>query len=322
MAKMKRNWCLLAAGLLAVATPFVAWGQAGKSNGRKLAPPPKWDSRLLKLFFADATKHVGPGQPGSARPATGTVAGGASTPGGTAAAPAGGDGFAWSKLIDAETLEGEIKTNINALATTVDNPGKFKTQNFRKARASYSSLAMLFGVVANYDGDVKWKDKAPGLREAVAKAGFNCKVGSEQSFGEAKSRYEDLRSLLEGGSPKLPEAEPAAEWPKVADRSELMKRMEEAGQAHLTPWTASEGEFKANQEEVLREAQLLAVMAHVIQQPGFDYADDENYQKYAGDLEQASVEMADAAKQSNFEKARAAAGNMAKACANCHTDFR
>lgn len=319
-----RKSTIAAAGLLALAAiglPLCVWAQSGKQQGNKTAPPPKWTQSTLRLFFADATQEVGPGQPGGARPGSNGLAGGDGT------MPAGGgagasDGQSWSKLVDAETLESEIKININSLATAVENPNKFKAQHFRRARNNFTQLAMLFGVIAGYDGDVKWKDKAAGMRDAVAKAGFNCKVGTDASYTEAKARFEDLRQLLQGSSPQVPDAEASADWVKVADRGELMKRMEEAGQKRITPWTGSEGEFKANQADLLHEAQLLAVMARVISHSSYDYADDDNYLKYAKALEQASTELIDGAKQANFEKARAATGNMAKACANCHTDFR
>jgi hypothetical protein len=156
----------------------------------------------------------------------------------------------------------------------------------------------------------------------LAKAGFNCKVGTDSSFKEAKARHEDLRQLLSGGSVTLPEAEPSAEWANVADLTELMKRMEEGGQNRITPWTSAEGDFKANQEKVLHEAQLLAVMAQVIKHPSYDYGADEAYVNHASALQQACLEVIDGARQANFDKARTGAGNMTKACANCHSDFR
>jgi hypothetical protein len=311
---------LAMAATLAGVIVSAAWAQGNKQPASKRpAPPPKWTESTLRWFFADATKEVGPGQPGGVRQADSSVAGApAVTP-----APAGAaSSESWAALIDAETLETEIKTNINSLTAAVENSNKFKSQHFRKARSSYSELALLFGVIAEYNGDVKWKEPAAGLRDALAKAGFNCKVGTDASFTEAKARYEDLRTLLEGSSPKVPEPAPESEWAKVADLTELMKRMEEAGQNRITPWTASEGEFKANQDKVLYEGQLLSVMARVIAHPSYEYAGDEAYVKHAQALEEACREIVAGAKQSNFEKTRTAAGNMAKACANCHSDFR
>jgi hypothetical protein len=298
------------------------WGQAARPAKKNTVPPPKWDEeQVKKVFFKDVASQVGKGVPGPARP-TGSVAGSiqSGSTGETAAAAAGA--FAWSKLADAETLETEIKKSINEVGKAVDNPGQFKSQHFRQARRSYSSLAVWFGVLAGYDGSVKWKDKAASLRDAVAKAGFNCKVGTDQSFQEAKARYEDLRTLLDGGNPKLPAAEPAADWKSVADLPELMKRIgSESEQSPLTPWTASANDFKANKDKIVHEAQLVAILSQVIKHPSYEY-DDANFIKYADDLQAACLGIIEGAKSNNYDKVRASAGDMTKACSKCHAEFR
>jgi hypothetical protein len=304
----------------------LVWAQAARTAKKNTVPPPKWDPQQVdKVFFKDVASRVGPGQPGGARPAASSVAtpsqGTTST--GGASVPAAAGGFAWSKLADAETLETEIKKSINALGPAIDNRGQFKGQHFRQARRHYSSLAVWFGVVATYDGSVKWKDKAAGLRDAIAKAGFNCKVGTDQSYQEAKGRYDDLRTLLDGGNPKLPDAELAADWKNVADLPELMKRIgSESEQSPLTAWTASANDFKANKDKILHEAQLLAILAEVIKHPSYEYGEDANFVKYADDLQNACLGITEGVKTDNYDKVRASAGAMSKACSSCHGDFR
>ncbi len=192
---MKQNYRSSLVLFLAIACSAVVFAQAARTGKKNTVPPPKWDPQQVeKVFFKDVASRVGPGQPGGGRQAAGaanTPAQGTTSTGPTATPSAAG-GFAWSKLADAETLETEIKKSINALGPAVSNPGQFKSQHFRQARRHYSSMAIWFGVIAGYDGSIKWKDKAAGLRDSTAKAGFNCKVGSDQSFQEAKGRYEDL----------------------------------------------------------------------------------------------------------------------------------
>jgi hypothetical protein len=280
---------------------------------------------VLSAFFEDARQKVGPGKPGGmiAGPATSTPGVAASSTANTpasSAVPAGGSG--WSKLIDPDVLEAEIKSNINTLVPAVAVPGNFKSQTYKKARTAFSELAVLFGVVAEYDGDVKWKAKGTGLREALAKAAANCKVGTDQSHKEAKARTDSLKDLLDGNNIDIPAGEGPGEWGKVADLSELMKRMETAGQEHITPWTANAGDFNSNRDKIVHEAQVLAVLAQIIQHESYEYGGDESFRGHAAALQKACLEIAEGAKSGNAEKARTAAGDMAKACANCHTDFR
>ena len=65
-----------------------------------------------------------------------------------------------------------------------------------------------------------------------------------------------------------------------------MTRFEQGQQERLAPWTAAAREFAERSDDIAREAQLLAALAEIIKQPGFEYADDETYRKYADELEQ------------------------------------
>ena len=124
---------------------------------------------------------------------------------------------------------------------------------------------------AEYDGDVRWQDAAPALRDLFARAGHNCKVGTDQTFQEAAQRKQDLADLIAGNRPKATDAERKADWPKVADRPPLMQRMNIAHQDRLKKWLANKGEFTAHRDEVKHESQLVATIADIIGREGFEY---------------------------------------------------
>src|SRR4029079_507428 len=93
-----------------------------------------------------------------------------------------------------------------------------------------------------YDGDVRWKDAAPALRDMFARAGHNCKAGSDQTFQEAVQRKQDLTELIGGPRPKAKETEAKADWSKVADRPPLMQRMNIAHEDRLKKRLANKRE--------------------------------------------------------------------------------
>ncbi len=70
------------------------------------------------------------------------------------------------------------------------------------------------------------------------------------------------------------------------------------------------------------EAQLLAILAQVIKHPSYEYGEDAKFVKYADDLQNACLGMVEGAKTDNYDKVRASAGAMSKACSGCHGDFR
>jgi hypothetical protein len=309
----------------AALTAIVASGSAAAillakepADSPKRAKPPKWSADVLDTFYPDArTKLVGARPDYEHAQAIADGKNSDKTQGG-AAKSAGG----WSKLIDAETIETEIKRSGPELAKVAKSPSEFKGGGYKECRRQFSVLAILFGVSAEYDGDVRWQDAAPALRDLFSRAGHNCKAGSDQTFQEAVLRKQDLADLIAGTRPKAKEAERKADWPKVADRPPLMQRMNIAHEDRLKKWLANKGEFTAHHDDVKHEAQLVAAIADIIVREGFEFADDEKYTKCAQELRQAASDVSTAVDTDNLEQAQQAGNRMTKACADCHEGFR
>ena len=228
----------------------------------------------------------------------------------------------WSALVSAATLEDEVKRLVSPIDTAVKSPTGFKGGGYKAAREEFSLLAVIFGVIGQYDGEVRWRTSASGLRDLFGRAGFNCKVGTDNSYNEAKLRSQDLQELVRGGTVEVRTASDEFAWPEVAHRPPLMKRMESSLRDRLGPWTASKGEFGKRGEQIVHEAELLAVLARVIKSEGYEYADDPTYRDYVDKLERQCQEIIQAAKSGALEQAQSAASQMNKTCDACHGDFR
>lgn len=324
---MKKSYTRFSIAVLIVASlaPNL-WSADSKSRGgggktRPTVGPPKWKKDVLDTFFTDASSQLSGERPnfGAPRAAPGAPAGN-----GNVAAPAAGgaDGFKWSELISADTLEATIKSNTTLLGDLVKEPGVFKASGNANARKVFSETAVLFGVIARYDGDVRWKDKAAGMREGTARAGFNCKVGTEASFKESRDRQRDMAELIRGGNFTLPEPGDQVEWKTAADRPQLMKRMEQAGQEHLKQWTSNKGEFNSHKDKIIQEAQILAALSQVIMDKSFDFAEDGQYRDFAKALQQGCLDAVAGAKMDDFDKAAAGVVAINKSCSDCHGNFR
>lgn len=289
----------------------------------KTAPPPKFDQDVLDTFFTDARSKLGPGQPGGVTPQNNVPVPGREDADAGPMPDSGG--FAWAKLITAATLEDEVKAQIAPVAEVTKTPSEFKGGGNNKARTYFTELAMLFGVIGQYDGEVRssWKRDALPLRDLFGRAGVNCKVGTDNSFKEAKQRSEDLAQLIGGGKIELPKANPDVKWAEMVNRAPLMVRMGKEGfDPRIKAWTADKGEFSKNREALAGEAQIVAIIAHLIQDESYEFADDEGYQGFAKELERQAVGIVEAIKADNFEGAQKAAGQLNKACSSCHGDYR
>lgn len=284
------------------------------------AKPPEWPRDVRAIFFDDAREQLVGSRPNygelatEARQATTTAGGGEKQQ--------SADGYAWSKLVDADTIETEIKRQLAPLQPLVATPATFKGGGYRDCRDRFTWLATLLSVAGDYDDSVRWQETAPALAQLYARAGFNCKVGTDQSFRESQLRVQDLADLVRGGRPDAPEAKPDVGWDRLADRSPLMRRMETCLGEGITPNTSDGRALSKNADDLRHEAQLMALMAEVVMQPGFDYADEETYRTYAIELRDASVALTQAVDLENFQAARTAIGNMQKACSNCHDEWR
>ncbi len=298
-----------------------AW-LAIQSNGTvagKEARPPQWSRDVLDTFFDDAReKLVGP------RP---DYDAGVDKQNSQVASPsdptAGENAVAWSKLITTETLESEVKRLSQSVSSAVTTPTAFKGGGYKTARRDFSELAVLFAVTAQYGNDARWQDAAAGLRELFSLAGFNCRVGTDESYRAATVGKQDLADLVRGGRPQVAPADAAVpDWSKVAARPPLMQRINIAHQERLTKWLADANSFRRNQPDVAHEAQIVALLAEVIHREEFEFCDDETFVGYANELRQAASDVSAAATAGNFEQAREAIGRATKACADCHDGYR
>jgi len=320
---------LLFAVSLAAAVGWGGLGALAQTKGAKpakRAQPPKFGKS--DLFYADAFKEALTGERpanfgqavaagGSAAPAA--QAAGSAAPGG--AAPAAGSG--WSQWISAATIEDAIKTLKLQVDQEVTTASDFAGKGHKLARRDYSLLAVLFGIAAEYDGDVRWKKDAPAARDAFARSAANFKVGTPQAYQEAKLRKEELGDLVGGSSPFAgKEGETKANWSQVANRGPLMQYLETVWEPRLKPALSDKGQFTAKADVILRDAELFAAVGDVLAKEGMPDADSDEYKAFCARLRDGAKAIIDGVKTKNFEQAASGSTTIGKACTECHENYR
>lgn len=288
-------------------------------------PPAAWDKATEGAFFDDAFATLEGERPNFAATASGVRAvagaGGATAAQSQAGVSAGG-GFKWSGLVSPDTLADEIKDMKARVAGAVASVSDFKGGGYDDARVGFSTIALAFAVIAEHDGDVRWKKDAEQARDLFARVGVNCKVGTNQSFAEAKARVDDLGTLLDGSPIEATaEREDDFKWSQVAGRPPLMSRLETADEL-VAAATASKDDFTKQAEKLLHEAEIVAAIGEVIQRPDYEYHDDDTYRGHAAAMRDAALKARDAALKGDYDAARAAVGALKKACDACHGDYR
>lgn len=319
------RWPIVAAIVAAVWVGVWAAGVAAEPPRRRIrARPPqpdRWDGVSRSAFLDDAFSSLDGERPDFA--AARTVGPGAAPGAATGAGPgAPAGGFRWSTLVSPDTLADEVKEQRRAVAAAVESESAFKGGGYEDARNAYSAVALAFGLAAAHDGEVRWKKDAANARDLFARVGFNCKVGTTNSFKEAKERFTDLETLLDGGSPEnQADREEDFLWSQVAARPALMSRLE-AAEGVAAAAIASKGDFERDVETLTRELEIVAAIGEVIQQGEFEFFDDDTYKSYSAAMRDAAVRGRDAARKGDYDGARAAVGELKKSCDTCHGDYR
>jgi len=237
----------------------------------------------------------------------------------TGATPtAGGDG--WAKLISAATIEDTVKNSKLRLDQLVSSQTKF-AGGYVDARREFSLQALMFAIIEQYPGDVRWKKSAPLARETLARMAANAKVSSPQAFKEAKQRVQDLGDMLNGTAL---EGAASAElsWGNVIDRVPLMQLLEWAQQENINNFVASKENFDQHKEELQRYAELVAALGKASTMTDMPDATDAEYKAFAQQMIDQAGQVVTAVQTNNPDAARQAAGQVGQACAKCHDGYR
>jgi hypothetical protein len=288
---------------------------AAESSGpAERAAPPEWTRDVLDAFFDDARDALEGERPVAATAPTDAAP--------SVAVGANGDGFAWSQVISAETLAGEVTRVANDLKAPLANPTVFASEGHQQCQAAFGLLAVLWAVIDEYDGEVRWQDSAAALRDAAARTSRNCETASEESFADANERRLELEDLVRGGRVDTRPVDPVENWSDLAERNLLMRRMELGYQEWISPQLSDARTFARAAVDLQHEAEMLAALAEVIHREEYEFWDDETFVGYASELGAAATDLARAAAEDDYEAARAAAGRAGQACVACHDGYR
>ncbi len=160
-----RKRAILVLIVLLLSSPGV-WAGAEDQPPRR-ARPPQWPADVVEVFFEDARKHLAGDRPTRA-PA---VSPAAAT---TREATDLQDDAKWSTLIEADALTVEVKSVHNRLISLLARVGSFKSGGNADCRREFSLLAVLFGVVDQYDQEIRWLQLALRLRALCSQSAHAC----------------------------------------------------------------------------------------------------------------------------------------------------
>lgn len=295
------------------------------ADDRRAKAPQRPPSNFDRVFFRDLSEAVDPNRPAAPKlQASGAmIAAGSGPSAGTDKPAAKGEGGAgWEKWISPVSIEDEVKRLKLHFDGVVTTPGPFKGGGYLDARVDLSVLAMLFAVISDYEGEVRWKEESAAARDLLARTAFNSKAGSVQVYNEAKLRKQDLQDLVAGSGLTSRDAEEENDWAMIVDRGPLMQYLDWAFYEQLDGSANTPKAIEENEAEIRRLAEMIAVVGQVLRQEGLDDSDDPDYREMSQAMTAASLRVRQALEQKDADAIGAAIGDISQSCDRCHEQFR
>ncbi len=229
--------------------------------------------------------------------------------------------FAWSKFVSGATIEDEVKSIQKQLVLDVTTPIKFKS-DYGSAHQSFSILSLLFGIIREYDADVRWKRYASEAQISFERAAANSRVGTVQAYESCKRRLADLDEMVRGGNFEAGETPPETlDWSAVVTRAPIMKRLQ-VSKDSLKLGSANQGEFTNGIDKALHESEIVAAMARTLMQENMEDADDPGYLSFAQAMSDAAIQARQACQNQDYDAAAKAINLIDQTCNNCHDEWK
>ena len=288
------------------------------------APRPKFsDSSTNGIFFPSLSDAIRGERPSisALRAKSNAAAVAASKPASSPDAGGSTGKGKWDKLITPQSIEDEVKRVKLHFDSVVTTPGAFKSGGYQDARVDLSAMAIMFAVINEHQGEVRWKDQAASARDLLARSAFNCKAGSTQVYNEAKLRKADLQDLISGGGISAREADAKNDWTKIVDRVPVMTYAEQLSDS-LKSVSNNAASVKSNSDQVRREAELLAILGVVLVQEGMDEYDDDDYKALSQKMSEAASSVVGALERDDADGVRKGVGAIMQSCDACHENYR
>ncbi len=270
-----------------------------------------------KTLAANSTA-TGPAKP---RSSPATADSGAEKNPATAEKSPGGSQDDWSRLVDADVLDTEVKRIRNELAAQLQSVSKYNS-HYQELAIAGATLAVIGEIVAENSGSVSWKANAPLVRDLGAKIHDSAHASGATALKATKTSYEQLVDVLDGNVPAgVDPAKPRRDFSEVAKRDAVMKRMDHSFQL-LKKGGSAQQILKKQSANALQEASLLAALGRVITVGHYDSADDPKYKTHAEDLSKSAAAIAAAVKSNDATAFTDAVSRVQKRCDACHADYR
>lgn len=255
-----------------------------------------------------------------AAPSTSDSATAAPLPTAGVASEAGGSHRDWGKVIPLDLALEAVKvarTEINASLQTVPKYNAGLTTIQQNA----ALMGMLAIVIAEHPEAANWKAKAKYVRDLC----YEIQGKATEKGGAAKQAtgdlFEQITTILDGGSPPEKESKDVVPYVEVADRAEMMKIIDKT-MTHLKSNIGDAKRLKEQANEAARDLSVLRALGVMMGDASYDAADNPEYQAFTKAFIDGAALGVEAVKTDKFDEFQTALNRLNTSCNDCHPKFR
>ena len=226
----------------------------------------------------------------------------------------------WGKIIPLDLALEAVKvarTEMNASLQTVPkyNAGLITIQQ------NAALMGMLAIVIAEHPEAANWKAKAKYVRDLCSEIQGKATEKGGAAKQATSDLFEQITTILDGGSPPEKESQDSVPYVEVADRSEMMKIIDKT-MNHLKSNIGDAKRMKEQANEVTRDLSVLRALGVMMSDPSYDAADNPEYQTYTKAFIDGAALGVEAVKTDKFDEFQTALNRLNTSCNDCHPKFR
>ena len=98
--------------------------------------------------------------------------------------------------------------------------------------------------------------------------------------------------------------------------------LEQLLQEQMRPMTNDADSAKANQEDVMQDAELVAMISQLLLMPQMENHDEESYAKHLEAMKQSAEDIKAAYTRQDYDDVSQVVNQISQACDACHEDYR
>lgn len=227
----------------------------------------------------------------------------------------------WAAILPPDIVTAEVKNIRNRLSDSLQSVGRYNG-NYKEIQIEGATLAALGSIVSKHAPDVSWAPRAAYVRDLGAQLEQNAQKLGREAYQSTRRPFEQVETVLDGSVPTdVKEPEPAIDVSERADRSGLMKRIDNAFQ-WLRKEATSAASLKSNRDRAVHEASILTALTIVAAEGQYASADEEKYQQHATEMTDAGSTAIQAIRDQEYETFANSLNLIEKKCNDCHQEYR